>query len=94
MPKSSQVFIHGGFFQGGSTFGGGTNQQFFAANHFNEVRVVIEYRLGVLGFLASRSWNLAGNYGTKDAWMGLEWIQRNIHSFGGELAGCETTLAD
>ncbi|ORX39561.1 Alpha/Beta hydrolase protein [Kockovaella imperatae] len=79
-----KVFIHGGFLQGGSPSGSSTSQQFFAAEQWSEIRVLLGYRLGVLGFLASSSPKLDGNWGFKDAWLGLEWIQRNIQAFGGD----------
>lgn len=39
-----RVFIHGGFLQFGSTSGSHYNQQFFAAEHFGEVRVLLGHR--------------------------------------------------
>lgn len=39
-----RVFVHGGFLQFGSTSGSTYNQQFFAAEHFGEVRVLLGHR--------------------------------------------------
>ena len=43
--------------------------------------VVINYRLGTLGFL--RTGSFAGNYGFMDQQYALQWVQRNIDAFGG-----------
>lgn len=45
------------------------------------VNVVINYRLGALGFMASES--MQGNYGVMDHIMALQWVQDNIAAFGG-----------
>lgn len=39
-----RVFLHGGFLQFGSTSGQHYNQQFFAAEHYGEVRVLLGHR--------------------------------------------------
>ncbi|BEI92325.1 uncharacterized protein CcaverHIS019_0411450 [Cutaneotrichosporon cavernicola] len=77
-----RVFVHGGFLQFGSTSGSTYNQQFFAAEHFGEVRVLLGHRVSALGFLASP--RLEGNWGFKDVWLGIEWVQSNIAAFGGD----------
>jgi para-nitrobenzyl esterase len=84
------VWIHGGAFNGGS-----------ASNNFNDgtklmrhgvVVVTINYRLGVLGFLAhpdltrETSDGSAGNYGLMDQLAALRWVHDNIASFGGDPA--------
>ncbi|WVQ72669.1 hypothetical protein IAR50_002228 [Cryptococcus sp. DSM 104548] len=81
-----RVFIHGGFLQYGSTSGNYYNQQFFAAEHYNEVRVLLGHRLSVLGFLGVDQPEISGNFGFKDCWLGLEWVKENIASFGGDPA--------
>lgn len=45
--------------------------------------VSINYRLGPLGFLSIPGLNITGNLGLKDQVMALQWVQRNIASFGG-----------
>jgi carboxylesterase type B len=52
----------------------------FAQN--NVVTVVINYRLGALGFMASQS--MEGNYGFTDQILALKWVRDNVASFGGD----------
>lgn len=40
----------------------------------------------MLGFLAADEPPIAGNFGFKDVWEGLLWVQANIASFGGDPA--------
>lgn len=79
-----KVFVHGGFLQFGSTSGNNYNQQAYAAEVRNEVRVLLGHRVSVLGFLAASSPNVDGNYGFKDALLGLEWVRDHVKSFGGD----------
>jgi para-nitrobenzyl esterase len=52
--------------------------------------VSINYRLGVLGWLAhpelskESSLGISGNYGLLDQIEGLQWVKRNISAFGGD----------
>ena len=50
--------------------------------------VTINYRLGLLGFLANpaldREGHDFGNYGTMDIQAALRWVKRNISGFGGD----------
>ena len=48
--------------------------------------MTINYRLGVLGYLASESPSLPGNYGFMDQRLALQWTRDNIASFGGNPA--------
>jgi para-nitrobenzyl esterase len=56
----------------------------------NVVVVTINYRLGLLGFLAhpalsaETSYNGSGDYGWMDQQAALKWVQRNIRFFGGD----------
>ena len=79
------VWIHGG----GLTSGAGSD---FDPTPLVEgggvIVVTINYRLGVLGFLAHPALDdeghLAGNYGFMDQQFALRWVQRNIGAFGGD----------
>ncbi|KAJ8335536.1 hypothetical protein SKAU_G00388780 [Synaphobranchus kaupii] len=48
------------------------------------VVVVIQYRLGILGFLSTGDEHAPGNWGFFDQLAALHWIQDNIESFGGD----------
>ncbi|MEW6200622.1 MAG: carboxylesterase family protein, partial [bacterium] len=86
-PLPVMVFIHGGGFVSGSG-----NQDWYEgsdlASFGNVIAVTFNYRLNVLGFLvhpALRDQNgNAGNYGIYDQIAALQWVQRNIGSFGGD----------
>ncbi|XP_050727493.1 cholinesterase 2-like [Eriocheir sinensis] len=74
------VWIHGGaFFSGSAT----EYRPHVLLNH-DVVLVVVQYRLGVLGFLSTEDSVMPGNLGLKDQTMALQWVQRNIHRFGGD----------
>ncbi|XP_058463528.1 glutactin-like [Malaya genurostris] len=73
------VYIHGGSFYLGS-----------AADHPPDyllerdvVLVVIQYRLGPLGFLSTLSNTIPGNAAMLDIIMALEWVRDHIKDFGG-----------
>uniref|UniRef100_A0A1Q3FP68 Carboxylic ester hydrolase n=1 Tax=Culex tarsalis TaxID=7177 RepID=A0A1Q3FP68_CULTA len=73
------VYIHGGWF-----FIGGAND--YQPNYLLEsdiVLVVIQYRLGPLGFLSLLNERIPGNAGILDTIMALEWVQQYIGHFGG-----------
>lgn len=79
------VWIHGGSYASGS---GGDDAASLAA--LGAVVVTINYRLGVLGFLAHPALTResphrsSGNYGLLDQIAALQWVQRNIVRFGGD----------
>ncbi|MEL6982230.1 MAG: carboxylesterase family protein [Actinomycetota bacterium] len=82
------VWIHGGDHQDGSGA-----DIYYAANALaghGVVTVSINYRLGVMGYLAhpelmdESAEGVAGNYGTLDQVAALEWVRDNIASFGGD----------
>ncbi|XP_047475478.1 juvenile hormone esterase-like isoform X1 [Penaeus chinensis] len=76
------VYIHGGAF-----FLGGAHEYLphVLMNH-NIVLVVMQYRLGTLGFMSTEDMVMPGNFGMKDQVMALRWVQDNIHNFGGDAA--------
>ncbi|WP_129643099.1 carboxylesterase/lipase family protein [Peristeroidobacter agariperforans] len=82
------VWIHGGALTTGS---GG--EPMYDGTKFAERGVVvvsINYRLGVLGYLAhpllsaESNGNISGNYGLLDQIEALRWVKRNIAAFGGD----------
>ncbi|KAM7002765.1 cocaine esterase-like [Tautogolabrus adspersus] len=74
------VWIHGGGFTLGSAsmYDGSS-----LAAYQNVVVVLIQYRLGVLGFLSTGDEHMSGNFGLLDQVEALKWVQQHIHSFGG-----------
>ncbi|KAK9510784.1 hypothetical protein O3M35_005496 [Rhynocoris fuscipes] len=73
-------YIHGGSFRVGSA-------QDFLPNYLLEqdvVLVVIQYRLGPLGFLSLQDENIAGNMGLLDQLLALKWVNRYIKEFCGD----------
>jgi para-nitrobenzyl esterase len=80
------VFIHGGGFAAGSGAFSLYNGENFAKKGI--VAVTINYRLGALGFFASREtlnrYGTTGNWGILDQIKALEWVRDNIAAFGGD----------
>jgi para-nitrobenzyl esterase len=79
------VWSHGG----GLTEEAGRNYDGSKLAADGTVVVTINYRLGVLGFLAhpalaSRPGGPAGNYGLMDQQAALRWVHHNIRHFGGD----------
>ncbi len=81
------VWIHGGALTTGSSSEAMYDGQQMASE--GVVVVSINYRLGVLGYLAhpelsseSRQ-NISGNYGLQDQIAALRWVEENISAFGG-----------
>nr|XP_061813045.1 carboxylesterase 5A-like [Nerophis lumbriciformis] len=50
----------------------------------NIVVVIVQYRLGILGFLGTGDEHLRGNWGFLDQLASLKWVQANIEAFGGD----------
>lgn len=46
--------------------------------------VTINYRLGIFGFVSLGTADYSGNMGLKDQQLALQWVNDNIHHFGGE----------
>jgi len=83
------------FIHGGALIGGSSREPMYNGTRLAErglVVVTINYRLGVLGWLAlpelSREspQGISGNYGLLDQIEALRWVRRNIGSFGGDPA--------
>ncbi|XP_071612819.1 fatty acyl-CoA hydrolase precursor, medium chain-like isoform X2 [Heliangelus exortis] len=75
------VWIHGGNF----IFGGAARYDGSALSAYeNIVVVIIQYRLGLLGFFNTGDEHARGNWGFLDQVAALEWIQENIEHFGGD----------
>lgn len=81
-------WIHGGALWGGSNRDPVYDGARLAAK--GVVVVVINYRLGVLGWLAhpelsaESPLNISGNYGLLDQIAALKWVKQNITAFGGD----------
>ncbi|XP_043937867.1 fatty acyl-CoA hydrolase precursor, medium chain-like [Protopterus annectens] len=75
------VFIHGGALMAGGAFL--TDGSPLAA-YGNVVIVIIQYRLGILGFFSTGDEHARGNWGFLDQVAALQWVQENIRSFGGD----------
>ncbi|XP_059192084.1 cocaine esterase-like [Centropristis striata] len=75
------VWIHGGGFSIGSAsvYDGSA-----LAAYQDVVVVLIQYRLGLLGFLSTGDEHMSGNFGLLDQVQALRWIQQHIHNFGGD----------
>ena len=83
------VFIHGGGFTSGSgsvfLYRGGE-----LVRNGDAVVVTINYRLGVFGFFShpqlskESEHHASGNYALMDQVAALQWVQKNIASFGGD----------
>lgn len=60
------------------------NQSIHAGQHL--IFVAVNYRLGIFGFPYGKEAAEAGaaNLGLRDVMKGLEWVQGNIESFGGD----------
>ncbi|XP_061533546.1 cocaine esterase isoform X1 [Phycodurus eques] len=77
------MWIHGG----GFTLGSASMYDGSALAAYQDVVVVlIQYRLGVLGFLSTGDEHLPGNSGLLDQVEALRWIQKHIANFGGDPA--------
>uniref|UniRef100_A0A8C7YLF4 Carboxylic ester hydrolase n=1 Tax=Oryzias sinensis TaxID=183150 RepID=A0A8C7YLF4_9TELE len=75
------VWIHGG----GLSMGSASMYDGSALAVYQDVIVVlIQYRLGVLGFLSTGDEHLPGNFGLLDQIEALRWVKEHISSFGGD----------
>src|SRR5262249_54885210 len=82
------VWIHGGSLTGGS----GREMLYDGARLASRgiIVVSINYRLGILGYLAHLEFSaespdhVSGNYGLLDQIQALRWVHDNIEAFGGD----------
>ncbi|RXG68209.1 Venom carboxylesterase-6 [Armadillidium vulgare] len=74
------AYIHGGGFVGGEA------KEYLPHVLMNKeiVLVVIQYRLGIFGFLSTEDSVIPGNMGLKDQQLALKWVKENIEPFGGD----------
>ncbi len=75
------VFIHGGGFSQGSS-----SIDLYEGSSLAQRGVVVvtmNYRLGMLGFLAHAELE-GGNYGIADQLLALQWVRDNVAAFGGD----------
>ncbi|EMR87519.1 putative carboxylesterase family protein [Botrytis cinerea BcDW1] len=82
------VWIYGGGYTAGSKTSEGNPASLVARSVENDgegiVYVAMNYRLGLFGWLSGP--NVTANVGLQDQRLALEWIQRNIHLFGGDAS--------
>ena len=86
-PKAVMVWLHGGANMGGTASFGyhGT-----ALSRHDVIVVTVNYRLGILGFLAhpelaaESAHHASGDCGLLDQIAALRWVQENIAKFGGD----------
>lgn len=76
-------YIHGGGFISGHGTDTNTNGPEFLIKK-DVVMVSINYRLGILGFLALDSKEAPGNMGLRDQVQALKWVKQNIDQFNGD----------
>lgn len=85
-PRTSRLFpvimhIHGGKYEHGS--GNAFPGHMLAASQ-EVVVVTFNYRLGVLGFMATADNSSAGNYGLADQLAAIQWVREHIENFNGD----------
>jgi acetylcholinesterase len=85
------VHIHGGGYSMGSkSYAGDPISSLLSRSQTNSsdgiIYVAFNYRLGAFGWLAGPSLQKDGtaNAGLYDQRMALEWVQKNVHLFGGD----------
>ncbi|THU80318.1 alpha/beta-hydrolase [Dendrothele bispora CBS 962.96] len=89
------VWIHGGGYHSGSaansslpgnTKGGYDGEDLLRISNDRTIVVVIQYRLGLFGFLAGETVKNDGalNAGLLDQQFALQWVQQHISKFGGD----------
>lgn len=79
--KKVMVYIPGGGFTGG---GHRTYVPSGMVTEYDVIVVVIQYRLGALGWISSGDDMLPGNLGLRDQLLAISWVKENIARFGGD----------
>ena len=85
------VWIYGGGYTAGSKAGSGSPAGLLERSQMDNssgvIYVAMNYRLGAMGWLSGPTFqeNATANAGLYDQRFALEWVQNNIHLFGGEL---------
>ncbi|XP_032220036.1 cholinesterase 2 [Nematostella vectensis] len=79
--KSVMVWIYGGAFVSGANrlYDGSV-----ISGEGDVIVVVVNYRVGIFGFLATGKNGVTGNYGMLDQVKSLQWVRGNINKFGGD----------
>eukprot|EP00451_Oxyrrhis_marina_P020572 CAMPEP_0204341622 /NCGR_PEP_ID=MMETSP0469-20131031/23495_1 /ASSEMBLY_ACC=CAM_ASM_000384 /TAXON_ID=2969 /ORGANISM="Oxyrrhis marina" /LENGTH=872 /DNA_ID=CAMNT_0051326379 /DNA_START=69 /DNA_END=2687 /DNA_ORIENTATION=+ len=91
-PLPVQFHIWAGGFVNGDTWNNGGYDGAGIARNNRVIFVAPSFRQGLLGHMALKALkdsdpeSTTGNYGLQDQRAALEWIQRNIHLFGGDPA--------
>ncbi|XP_076470862.1 acetylcholinesterase-like [Babylonia areolata] len=80
-PYAVMVFIHGGGFYSGDAY---TYRPSKLVADGGVIVVVVQYRLGVLGFLSSGDGVVPENLGLWDQNLALRWVSANVGAFGGD----------
>src|SRR4030095_16508876 len=88
--KNLPVLVY--FYGGGFVAGDGSEPRYDGESMSKKgiVVVLVNYRLGIFGFFAhpelskEASYKASGNYGLLYQVAGLQWVQKNIASFGGD----------
>ncbi|KAH9525458.1 hypothetical protein Btru_001475 [Bulinus truncatus] len=75
------IYIHGGSYYKGS---GSCYDGSVLAGYGNIIVVTINYRLGPFGFLSTEDDVISGNLALWDQLTAIQWVNRYIHSFGGD----------
>jgi para-nitrobenzyl esterase len=88
--KGLPVLVY--FYGGGFVAGDGAEPRYNGESMAKKgiVALTVNYRLNVFGFLAhpdlsaEAPYNASGNYGLLDQMAALQWVQKNIETFGGD----------
>lgn len=75
------LYIHGG----GFSIGYGTD--YYGPDFMLEQRVIVvlmQYRIGILGFMSLGTPEYSGNMGLKDQQLAMKWVHSNIGHFSGD----------